>query len=167
MLPTTMRMEADVYPSLPCFAHMIFGKHQRHIKVGRPHELWSVHGCRFPRTATSCRRFSLQIYILRNSMARRTFSTVLFLQLRSCELTWKWKTETNDSHAFQLKSTRHIDKPIHLLLHWHNIVGTPAGNASKGVIGSQYLQHLFLHHDSSMLLSLDVRVVQKVMWAGI
>ena len=33
MLPTTMRMEADFYPLLPCFAHMIFGKHQRHIRL--------------------------------------------------------------------------------------------------------------------------------------
>ena len=34
MLPTMMRMEADFLSfTPPVFAHMIFGKHQRHIRL--------------------------------------------------------------------------------------------------------------------------------------
>ena len=66
-----MRMEADFYPSLPCFAHMNFGKHQRHIRLeGRmtPDQSMAADFLGQPRHAEG---FSRQVYILRNSMVRR------------------------------------------------------------------------------------------------
>ena len=120
----------------PCFAHMIFGKHQWDIRLeGRmtPDQSMAADFLGQPRHAAGFlgRYIFSGIPWYAGGFERYCFYSCVHVNWLGSE-----KTETNDSHSFQLKSTRHIQKSIHLLLHWHNIVGKPAGNASKGVIGS-------------------------------
>ena len=100
-------------------------------------------------------------------MVRRTFSTVLFLQLRSCELTWKWKNRDKWQPCppvEEYKSYRQTHtSSLALTQYCRNASWQCFERSHRFPLAATSL----LHHDSSMLLSLDVRVVQKVLWAGI
>ena len=96
---------------------MNFGKHQRHIRLeGRMNSDQSMAA-----------DFLGQLRHAEGFLGRYTFSGIPWYAGRFQRYCFyccvhvnrlgSEKTETNDSHAFQLKSTRHIDKPIHLLLH--------------------------------------------------
>ena len=79
---------------------MIFGKHQRDIRLqGRmtPDQSMAADFLGQPHHAEGFLGRYIFSGIPWYADVRGRFSTVLFLQLRSWELTWKRKTETNDS----------------------------------------------------------------------